>query len=39
MTPSENPPLLINGPPTPFGAYWLTDATPGDNSSSGDADL
>jgi len=31
--------LVIDGLPTPFGAYWLTDATPGDNSSSGDADL
>src|SRR5437870_10111339 len=31
--------IVIDGPPTPFGAYWLTDATPVDNASSGDAGL
>jgi len=29
--------IVINGPPTPFGAYWLTDSTPVDNAKSGDA--
>src|SRR3984893_11645257 len=29
--------IVINGPPTPFAAYWLTDSTPVDNSKSGDA--
>jgi mannose-6-phosphate isomerase-like protein (cupin superfamily) len=29
--------IIIDGPPTPFGAYWLTDSTPVDNSGSGDA--
>ncbi len=29
--------IVIDGPPTPFGAYWLTDATPVDNTSPGDA--
>ena len=31
--------IVIDGPATPFGAYWLTDATPVDNSRSGDAGL
>jgi hypothetical protein len=39
MTPRGNPSLLIDGPPTPFGAYWLTDATPVNNTGSGDAGL
>jgi hypothetical protein len=29
--------IVIDGPPTPFGAYWMTDATPVDNTSPGDA--
>ena len=29
--------VLIDGPPTPFGAYWLTDSAPVDNSGSSDA--
>jgi mannose-6-phosphate isomerase-like protein (cupin superfamily) len=29
--------IVIDGPPTPFGAYWLTDSTPVDNTGSGDA--
>jgi mannose-6-phosphate isomerase-like protein (cupin superfamily) len=29
--------IVIDGPPTPFGAYWLTDSTPVDNAKSGDA--
>jgi mannose-6-phosphate isomerase-like protein (cupin superfamily) len=29
--------IVIDGPPTPFGAYWLTDSTPVDNTKSGDA--
>jgi mannose-6-phosphate isomerase-like protein (cupin superfamily) len=29
--------ILIDGPATPFGAYWLTDSTPVDNTGSGDA--
>jgi hypothetical protein len=29
--------IVIDGPPTPFGAYWLTDSTPVDNTQSGDA--
>jgi len=29
--------IVIDGPPTPFGAYWLTDSAPVDNSRSGDA--
>jgi hypothetical protein len=28
--------IIIDGPPTPFGAYWLTDTTPVDNNTSGD---
>jgi mannose-6-phosphate isomerase-like protein (cupin superfamily) len=28
--------IIIDGPPTPFGAYWLTDTTPVDNNASGD---
>jgi len=31
--------IVIDGPATPFGAYWLTDTTPVDNTSSGDAGL
>ena len=31
--------IVIDGPPTPFGAYWLTDTTPVDNASSGDAGM
>lgn len=31
--------ILIDGPATPFGAYWLTDSTPADNSGSADAAL
>jgi mannose-6-phosphate isomerase-like protein (cupin superfamily) len=31
--------ILIDGPPTPFGAYWLTDSTPVDNTGSGDDGL
>jgi hypothetical protein len=31
--------IVIDGPATPFGAYWLTDATPVDNKSAGDAGL
>jgi mannose-6-phosphate isomerase-like protein (cupin superfamily) len=31
--------VIIDGPPTPFGAYWLTDSTPVDNRGSGDAGL
>ncbi|MGH7988419.1 MAG: cupin domain-containing protein [Candidatus Binataceae bacterium] len=31
--------IVIDGPPTPFGAYWLTDATPVDNTGSGDAGM
>jgi mannose-6-phosphate isomerase-like protein (cupin superfamily) len=29
--------IVIDGPATPFGAYWLTDSTPVDNTASGDA--
>ena len=29
--------FVIDGPPTPFGAYWLTDSTPVDNRGSGDS--
>jgi mannose-6-phosphate isomerase-like protein (cupin superfamily) len=29
--------IVVDGPATPFGAYWLTDATPVDNTNSGDA--
>jgi mannose-6-phosphate isomerase-like protein (cupin superfamily) len=29
--------IVIDGPPTAAGAYWLTDGAPADNSSSGDA--
>ncbi len=29
--------IVIDGPATPFGAYWLTDSTPVNNSGSGDA--
>jgi mannose-6-phosphate isomerase-like protein (cupin superfamily) len=28
--------FVIDGPPTRFGAYWLTDTTPVDNASPGD---
>jgi mannose-6-phosphate isomerase-like protein (cupin superfamily) len=29
--------IIIDGPPTPFGAYWSTDSTPVDNRGSTDA--
>jgi mannose-6-phosphate isomerase-like protein (cupin superfamily) len=29
--------FVIDGPATPFGAYWLTDSTPVNNTGSGDA--
>lgn len=29
--------VLIDGPSTPFGAYWLTDSTPVNNTGSADA--
>ena len=29
--------VVIDGPPTAFGAYWFTDSAPVDNSHSGDA--
>jgi naringenin degradation protein FdeH len=29
--------IVIDGPPTPVGAYWLTDSTPVDNAAAGDA--
>jgi len=29
--------IVIDGPATAFGAYWLTDSTPVDNAGSGDA--
>ena len=29
--------FIIDGPATPFGAYWLTDSTPVNNTGSGDA--
>jgi mannose-6-phosphate isomerase-like protein (cupin superfamily) len=29
--------IIIDGPPTPFGAYWSTDSTPVDNAGSADA--
>jgi mannose-6-phosphate isomerase-like protein (cupin superfamily) len=31
--------FIIDAPPTPFGAYWLTDSTPVDNTGSADAGL
>jgi mannose-6-phosphate isomerase-like protein (cupin superfamily) len=31
--------VIIDGPPTPFGAYWLTDSTPVDNRGSDDTGL
>jgi len=31
--------LVIDGLPTPYGAYWMTDATPVNNTGSGDAGL
>jgi mannose-6-phosphate isomerase-like protein (cupin superfamily) len=31
--------IVIDGPPTPFGAYWLTDSAPVDNTGSGDDGL
>jgi hypothetical protein len=31
--------VVIDAPPTPFGAYWMTEATPVDNAASGDAGL
>jgi mannose-6-phosphate isomerase-like protein (cupin superfamily) len=29
--------VIIDGPATPFGAYWLTDSTPVENTGSADA--
>jgi hypothetical protein len=29
--------IIIDGPPTQLGAYWLTDSTPVNNTGSGDA--
>jgi mannose-6-phosphate isomerase-like protein (cupin superfamily) len=29
--------VIIDGPPTAAGAYWLTEGAPADNSNSGDA--
>jgi mannose-6-phosphate isomerase-like protein (cupin superfamily) len=29
--------IIIDGPPTPAGAFWLTDAAPADNATVGDA--
>ncbi|HZP46421.1 MAG TPA: cupin domain-containing protein [Candidatus Binataceae bacterium] len=29
--------IIIDGPPTPFGAYWMTDSIPVDNRGSEDA--
>jgi len=29
--------VIIDGPPTPTGAYWLTEGAPADNSTVGDA--
>jgi mannose-6-phosphate isomerase-like protein (cupin superfamily) len=29
--------IVIDGSPTPFGAYWLTDSTPVNNTGAGDA--
>jgi mannose-6-phosphate isomerase-like protein (cupin superfamily) len=29
--------VVIDGPPTPFGALWFTEATPADNAAVGDA--
>lgn len=29
--------IVIDEPPTRFGAYWMTDSTPVDNTGSGDA--
>lgn len=29
--------IIIDGPPTPFGAYWMTETTPVDNRGSDDA--
>ena len=29
--------VVIDGPATPFGAYWMTDSTPVDNMGKGDA--
>ncbi len=31
--------FIIDGPPTPFGAYWLTNSTPVDNNGTTDAAL
>jgi mannose-6-phosphate isomerase-like protein (cupin superfamily) len=31
--------IVIDGPPTPFGAYWMTDTTPVDNTGFVDAGL
>jgi mannose-6-phosphate isomerase-like protein (cupin superfamily) len=31
--------VVIDGPATPFGAYWLTDVTPADNRGAEDAGL
>jgi mannose-6-phosphate isomerase-like protein (cupin superfamily) len=29
--------VVIDGPPTPFGALWFSDAAPADNAAAGDA--
>ena len=29
--------VVIDGPPTPFGAMWFTEAAPADNATGGDA--
>jgi mannose-6-phosphate isomerase-like protein (cupin superfamily) len=29
--------IIIDGPPTPSGAFWLTDGAPADNATLGDA--
>src|SRR5258708_1530130 len=31
--------IVIDGPATPFGAYWLTDSTPVNNAGGGDDGL
>jgi mannose-6-phosphate isomerase-like protein (cupin superfamily) len=31
--------VILDGPPTPFGAYWLTETAPVDNAGSADAGL
>lgn len=29
--------VVIDGPPTPFGAFWQTEGSPADNTTAGDA--